>query len=175
MSEKVVLKRQVYLSVEQYNTLKSTGSVTVNGVTIEYSENDEYITPDTTGADITAVRQELLTEIQKKADTSYVDSKVEQIGTLSIYQVEFGGSNGAGEDINVFANIPVLGDGSAEGYLGSIGEDNTLYFPAVVSCLGSFYSGTIIIYGARIYCEYYDDEMHHSAELGYVDEKILGE
>ena len=79
MSEKVVLKRQVYLSVEQYNTLKSTGSVTVDGVTIEFSENDEYITPDTTGADITAVRQELLTEIQEKADTSYVDEQIESV------------------------------------------------------------------------------------------------
>jgi hypothetical protein len=174
MSEKVVLKRQVYLSVEQYNTLKSTGSVTVDGKTINFSENDEYITPDTTGADITAVRQELLTEIQKKADTSYVNSKVEQIGTLSIYQVEFIGNNGDNE-VNVFANIPVLGNGSAGDYLDNIGEDNTLYFPAVVSCLGGFYSGTIIIYGARIYCEYYDEEMHRSAEVAYVGEEILGE
>lgn len=73
------LKRQVYLSVEQYNTLKSEGSITVDGVTIEFSENDEYITPDTTGADITAVRQELLGKIQKKADTSYVDEQIESV------------------------------------------------------------------------------------------------
>lgn len=101
MSEKVVLKRQVYLSVEQYNTLKSTGSLTVDGKTIEFSENDEYITPDTTEADITAVRQDVLKEVQKKADKSYVDEQVENVGGSKLYHHFIAFSGSAGEYVEI--------------------------------------------------------------------------
>ena len=37
----------VYISNEDYATLLTTGTVTVDGVTITYSPNDVYITPDT--------------------------------------------------------------------------------------------------------------------------------
>ena len=40
------LKNVVYLSNEDYETLISTGTVTIEGVTITYDENDVYITPD---------------------------------------------------------------------------------------------------------------------------------
>ena len=40
------LKNVVYLSNEDYETLISTGTVTIDGVTITYDENDVYITPD---------------------------------------------------------------------------------------------------------------------------------
>lgn len=46
MSDK--LKNIVYLSEEQYQELMKNGSVTANGVTVQYSANDEYVTPDTT-------------------------------------------------------------------------------------------------------------------------------
>lgn len=40
------LRRIVYLTEAQKNTLFTTGSVTVNGTTITYSANDLYVTPD---------------------------------------------------------------------------------------------------------------------------------
>lgn len=41
------LKRIVYLSNAQAQTLFDTGSVTSNGITVNYDENDLYVTPDT--------------------------------------------------------------------------------------------------------------------------------
>lgn len=35
----------VYLSDEQFRTLVAQGSITVNGQTVEYSEDDIYVTP----------------------------------------------------------------------------------------------------------------------------------
>lgn len=77
MSERIVFKRQVYLSDEQYTALKNGETITVDGQEIAFSENDEYITPDETATNMTALRQELLAKIQKKADTSYVDEQLE--------------------------------------------------------------------------------------------------
>lgn len=42
------LNQIVYLSEAQYQELMNNGSVNVNGVTVQYNENDIYITPDTT-------------------------------------------------------------------------------------------------------------------------------
>lgn len=42
------LNQIVYLTEVQYLELMNNGSVTVNGVTVTYNENDIYITPDTT-------------------------------------------------------------------------------------------------------------------------------
>lgn len=41
------LSKIVYLSAAQYETLKTNGSITVGGITINYSNNDLYLTPDT--------------------------------------------------------------------------------------------------------------------------------
>lgn len=38
-------KKIVYLSQEQYETLKSNGTITINGTTVTYNENDLYVTP----------------------------------------------------------------------------------------------------------------------------------
>lgn len=40
------LKRVIYLSNADYNTLISTGEVTVGGTTITYSDEDLYLTPE---------------------------------------------------------------------------------------------------------------------------------
>ena len=40
-------KKIVYLSKEQYQELLTNNSVTVNGVTVTYNENDLYVTPQT--------------------------------------------------------------------------------------------------------------------------------
>lgn len=39
------LKNVVYISAENYATLVETGSVTVDGVTYNYDENDLYLVP----------------------------------------------------------------------------------------------------------------------------------
>ena len=43
------LKDVIYLSNEDYNTLVSTGTVTIDGTTLTYDENCMYITPDQGG------------------------------------------------------------------------------------------------------------------------------
>ena len=42
------LSKIVYLSAAQYETLKTNGTITVDGTTINYSNDDLYLTPDTT-------------------------------------------------------------------------------------------------------------------------------
>lgn len=42
------LSKIVYLSAAQYETLKTNGTITVGGTTINYSNDDLYLTPDTT-------------------------------------------------------------------------------------------------------------------------------
>ena len=41
------LGKIVYMTEAQYLELMNNGSVTVNGVTVQYNENDLYITPAT--------------------------------------------------------------------------------------------------------------------------------
>ena len=42
------LKDVIYLSAEDYNTLYTNGTVTINGTTITYDANNLYIVPDDT-------------------------------------------------------------------------------------------------------------------------------
>lgn len=67
--KEVEIKEQVYLSVEQYNTLKKDGSIVIDGETIEFNENADYITPDETAKNMTALRQEFLAKIQDAVAT----------------------------------------------------------------------------------------------------------
>lgn len=48
------LKDLIYLSAEDYNTLYTNGTVTINGVTLTYDANNVYIVPDDTDAKISA-------------------------------------------------------------------------------------------------------------------------
>ena len=41
------LQKIIYLSAAEYQTLLDEGSITKNGRTITYNDNDLYITPDT--------------------------------------------------------------------------------------------------------------------------------
>ena len=43
------LQRIIYLSATEYATLIADGSITKNGRTIVYNDNDLYITPETGG------------------------------------------------------------------------------------------------------------------------------
>ena len=40
------LKNVIYISNEDYETLVTTGTVTIGGTTLTYDENNLYITPD---------------------------------------------------------------------------------------------------------------------------------
>ena len=40
------LKDVIYLSAEDYNTLYTNGTVTINGTTVTYDANNIYIVPD---------------------------------------------------------------------------------------------------------------------------------
>lgn len=46
------LKDVIYLSAEDYNTLYTNGTVTINGTTLTYDANNVYIVPDDTDAKI---------------------------------------------------------------------------------------------------------------------------
>lgn len=48
------LKDVIYLSAEDYNTLYTNGTVTINGTTLTYDANNVYIVPDDTDAKISA-------------------------------------------------------------------------------------------------------------------------
>ena len=54
----MALKRIVYLKKEDYNTLKNTGTVIVDGKTITYSEDDDYRVPDETQGQIADLQAE---------------------------------------------------------------------------------------------------------------------
>lgn len=47
MPTPTALKNVIYLSNSDYNTLVSTGTVTIDGITLTYSDDNVYITPDT--------------------------------------------------------------------------------------------------------------------------------
>ena len=65
----MALKKVVYLSDEDYNTLITDGSVTVNGTTITYSTDDIYLTPDNTAqkfAKLQTIIENLQTALAEK-------------------------------------------------------------------------------------------------------------
>lgn len=69
----MALKKVVYLSSEDYNTLITDGSVTIDGTTITYSTDDIYLTPDNTAekfAELQATVDELSTESSNKISKS---------------------------------------------------------------------------------------------------------
>ena len=87
----MALKRKVYLSDEQYNTLKSTGSITVGDKTVLFSEDDDYVTPDNTDAKLVALKNDLLAIINAKTELSLQivdtlpEATADDTNTLTIY------------------------------------------------------------------------------------------
>ena len=49
------LGKVVYLTDAQYQTLVTTGTITVGGVTVTYSQNDLYVTPASPAAEVSVV------------------------------------------------------------------------------------------------------------------------
>lgn len=60
------LKDVIYLSAEDYNTLYTNGTVTINGVTLTYDANNVYIVPDNTQEQI----DDILAKIPSNASSS---------------------------------------------------------------------------------------------------------
>ena len=60
------LKDVIYLSAEDYNTLYTNGTVTINGVTLTYDANNVYIVPDDTQQQI----DDILAKIPSNASSS---------------------------------------------------------------------------------------------------------
>ena len=101
--KEVELKQQFYLSDEQYNTLKTNGSIVIDGETIEYDENADYITPDNTDSKLVTLKNDLLAIINAKTGLSLLfvdtlpDATAETTDTLSIYLVP--STNASGQNI----------------------------------------------------------------------------
>ena len=60
------LKDVIYLSAEDYNTLYTNGTITINGVTLTYDANNVYIVPDNTQQQI----DDILAKIPSNASSS---------------------------------------------------------------------------------------------------------
>ena len=61
----MALKNIVYLSTEDYTTLKENGTTTIGEQTITYSEDDIYLTPDNTAEQMAALQKEIATHDSK--------------------------------------------------------------------------------------------------------------
>lgn len=60
------LKDVIYLSAEDYNTLYTNGTITINGITLTYDANNVYIVPDNTQEQI----DDILAKIPSNASSS---------------------------------------------------------------------------------------------------------
>lgn len=99
----MALRNIVYLSVEQYTELKANGSITVDGQTIVYGEDDVYVTPDETAEQIGDLQAELATQGAKittlqsavnnmKLEMFPVDSRYVQFPDEPTPAARFGGT-----------------------------------------------------------------------------------
>ena len=79
------LGKIVYLTEAQLTTLTTNGTITVNGQTIVYNQNDIYMTPDSdskTWGNITGTlsdQTDLQTALNAKANTSAISTKVSDL------------------------------------------------------------------------------------------------
>ena len=87
----MALKNIVYLSAENYVTLKETGTVTINGQTINYSEDDVYCVPDETEEKIAELQAELTTHSEKIGglQTSIQNLLLEEVFTVGSRYIQF--------------------------------------------------------------------------------------
>jgi len=65
-----------YLTQEQYDMLATTGSITVDGQTIQYDANAEYRTPDTSTGNSLVTISGMTPTITAEANTRYVCGEV---------------------------------------------------------------------------------------------------
>ena len=90
------LKDVIYLSAEDYNTLYTNGTVTINGVTLTYDANNIYIVPDNTQQqidDILALIPSDATSSNKLATASDIPSNNVTGSGTSGSLTKFNGTN----------------------------------------------------------------------------------
>ena len=79
------LKDVIYLSNEDYETLVSTGTVTISGTTLTYDANTVYITPET----LASTTEDGLMSASDKAKLNSIASGA-QPGTVTSVRVQAG-------------------------------------------------------------------------------------
>ena len=84
----MALKRIVYLKKEDYNTLKDTGTVIVDGKTITYSEDDDYRVPDETQEQIADLQAEQAVQSAKITTLQSAVSNLVLEGVYPLYSKE---------------------------------------------------------------------------------------
>lgn len=85
------LKDVIYLSAEDYNTLYTNGTVTINGVTLTYDANNVYIVPDNTQQQI----DDILALIPSDATSSNKLATADDIPTIPSNNVTGSGTSGS--------------------------------------------------------------------------------
>lgn len=118
------LQKIVYLTEEQAQTLFNTGSVTSNGITVNYNDNDLYVTSDDIQikADTTTNWNERTTFIPNKGDIIiYLDKRI--INGVNIPGIKIGDGLAYGID------LPFVGDDIAADLLSHI-NNTTVHITA---------------------------------------------
>lgn len=118
------LQKIVYLTEEQAQTLFDTGSVTSNGITVNYDDNDLYVTSDDIQikADITTNWNERTTFIPNKGDIIiYLDKR--NVNGVNIPGIKIGDGLAYGID------LPFVGDEIAADLLSHI-NNTTVHITA---------------------------------------------
>lgn len=124
------LKDVIYLSAEDYNTLYTNGTVTINGVTLTYDANNIYIVPDDTQEQI----DDILALIPSSATTSNKLATASDIPTVPTNISAF--NNDAGyltshQDISGKRNNPT----TATTFSGSVVENTNYILSTAISSL----------------------------------------
>ena len=118
------LQKIVYLTEEQAQTLFNTGSVTSNGITVNYDDNDLYVTSDDIQikADTTTNWNERTTFIPNKGDIIiYLDKR--NVNGVNIPGIKIGDGLAYGID------LPFVGDDIAVDLLAHI-NNTTVHITA---------------------------------------------
>ena len=118
------LQKIVYLTEEQAQTLFSTGSVTSKGITVNYNDNDLYVTSDDIQikVDTTTNWNERTTFIPNKGDIIiYLDKRI--INGVNIPGIKIGDGLAYGID------LPFVGDDIAADLLSHI-NNTTVHITA---------------------------------------------
>lgn len=118
------LQKIVYLTEEQAQTLFNTGSVTSNGITVNYDDNDLYVTSDDIQikADTTTNWNERTTFIPNKGDIIiYLDKR--NVNGANIPGIKIGDGLAYGID------LPFVGDDIAADLLAHI-NNTTVHITA---------------------------------------------
>ncbi len=142
------LQKIVYLTEEQAQTLFNTGSVTSNGITVNYNDNDLYVTSDDIQikADATTNWNERTTFIPNKGDIIiYLDKR--NVNGVNIPGIKIGDGLAYGID------LPFVGDEIAADLLSHI-NNTTVHITAAerakwnnkINCENEITNETLVLF-----------------------------